>query len=76
MSCQSPIIMRSGDHSEYCECRECRGNAPTNNGYDYVHQAWVRDGRYVRCGHPASMNCTCYGRLHAGEPVAADAEVH
>lgn len=45
------------------------------DGFDYTNQAWVRDGRYVRCGHPASMNCTCYGRLHAGEPIAANAEV-
>jgi hypothetical protein len=35
--------------------------------YDYTLQAWVVDGRYVPCGHPASMNCACYGRLHAGE---------
>ena len=49
--------------------------AQAHNGYDYVHQAWVRDGKYVRCAHPVSMNCSCYGRLHAGEPVAADAEV-
>jgi hypothetical protein len=37
------------------------------NGYDYVHQAWVADGKYVRCGHPKSMQCNCYGRLHEGE---------
>ena len=39
--------------------------------YDYERQAWVQDGRYVRCGHPEDMNCGCYGRLHAGEPVQA-----
>lgn len=38
--------------------------------FDYKNQAWVRDGKYVRCGHPALMNCGCYGRLHAGEPIA------
>ena len=43
-------------------------------GYDYTNQAWVEDGRYCRCGH--NSPCGCYGRLHAGEPVAADAEVH
>ena len=42
-------------------------NSRLMNGYDYENQAWVVDGRYVRCGHPASMNCNCYGRLHAGE---------
>ncbi len=37
------------------------------NGYDYENQAWVRDGRYGRCGHPQQMNCGCYGRIHEGE---------
>jgi hypothetical protein len=37
------------------------------NGYDYTHQAWVEDGKYVRCGHPESMQCDCYGRKHQGE---------
>ncbi len=36
-------------------------------GYDYEKQAWVMDGRYVRCGHPDTMKCKCYGRLHSGE---------
>jgi hypothetical protein len=35
--------------------------------YDYANQAWVVDGRYVACGHPATMACGCYGRAHAGE---------
>ena len=39
--------------------------------FDYDHQAWVKDGVYVRCGHPG-VACECYGRLHAGEPVASD----
>lgn len=37
------------------------------NGFDYEHQAWVANGRYVACGHPEGMHCVCYGRLHAGE---------
>ena len=37
------------------------------NGYDYDHQAWVCDGRYVHCAHPESMRCGCYGRAHEGE---------
>jgi len=40
------------------------------NGYDYTRQAWVKDGVYVRCGHPESLNCACYGREHAGERCA------
>jgi hypothetical protein len=38
------------------------------NGYDYLNQAWVVDGVYVRCGHPDEMECQCYGRVHEGEP--------
>jgi hypothetical protein len=37
------------------------------NGYDYIRQAWVKDGVYVSCGHPESIPCTCYGRKHEGE---------
>lgn len=33
--------------------------------FDYERQAWVKNGRYVRCGHRAA--CACYGRLHEGE---------
>ena len=39
------------------------------NGYDYDNQAWVADGRYVRCGHPESMTCGCYGRQYEGVAV-------
>jgi hypothetical protein len=35
--------------------------------YDYDKQAWVENGRYLDCSHPAAMNCQCFGRLHAGE---------
>ena len=44
------------------------------NGYDYTNQAWVIDGKYVRCGHGTldggygtQKACNCYGRLHEGE---------
>lgn len=37
------------------------------DGYDYENQAWVLHGKYVRCGHPESMNCRCYGKLNEGE---------
>lgn len=34
--------------------------------YDYEHQAWVVDGRYSKCGHPAATR-GCYACIHAGE---------
>lgn len=37
--------------------------------FDYKNQAWVENGVYVRCGHPESMECGCFGRAHAGELV-------
>jgi hypothetical protein len=43
------------------------------NGFDYDRQAWVKDGRYVRCGHPETMQCGCYGREHEGEQVTPQA---
>jgi len=36
------------------------------NGYDYHNQAWVIKGRYVRCGHPESMDCGCFGKEYEG----------
>jgi hypothetical protein len=36
------------------------------SGYDYEHQSWVEEGRYLDCGHPQSMRCGCYGRRFAG----------
>ena len=33
--------------------------------FDYVNQAWIKRGRYVRCGHVAP--CPCYGKAHEGE---------
>ena len=46
---------------------------PPPLSYDYRNQAWVENGRYMRCGH--ADPCSCFGRLHAGEPLADDAEV-
>ena len=40
------------------------------NGYDYDNQAWVIDGKYVRCGHPENMDCGCYGKEHEGEQTS------
>lgn len=42
--------------------------------FDYDKQAWVQNGRYVRCGHPEAMDCRCYGRAHEGERAAAPDE--
>jgi hypothetical protein len=42
------------------------------NGYDYKNQAWVLEGKYVKCGHPESMNCSCYGKEHAGEETSTE----
>jgi len=47
---------------------------PAVNGFDYKHQAWVKDGKYVSCGHPKP--CTCYGTTHEGQSPALDAEIH
>ena len=44
------------------------------NGFDYARQAWVKDGKYITCGHPYAMVCGCYGRAHQGEPVITDVE--
>jgi hypothetical protein len=41
-----------------------------SSGYDYENQAWYQNGVYVRCGHPESMSCACFGKLHEGERVA------
>ena len=46
------------------------------NHFDYVHQAWTLDGRYVRCGHPQAMNCDCYGKAHQGEFANVQRSAH
>jgi len=38
--------------------------------FDYEVQAWVRDGKYLRCGHTNTQTCRCYGRIHEGETEA------
>ena len=42
--------------------------------YDYTNQAWIVNGKYQRCGHVG--DCNCYGRIHAGESPAANAQIH
>ena len=41
----------------------------TDYWFDYMRQAWVVAGRYIRCGHPDALGCRCYGREHAGGPA-------
>jgi hypothetical protein len=49
------------------EPTKVESSAKLSCSYDYKNQAWIADGRYVRCGHPDSMQCNCYGKLHEGE---------
>jgi hypothetical protein len=35
--------------------------------YDYTNQAWIQNDKYVPCNHPATLDCRCFGKLHAGE---------
>ena len=39
--------------------------------FDYTTQAWIRDGKYIDCGHPKAMICGCFGRVHKGEVAPA-----
>lgn len=50
----------------------------TGPWYAFDVQAWVENGRYLRCGHPEPQTCQCYGRLHEDElaPTTADVRVH
>jgi len=41
------------------------------DGFDYDRQVWIKDGRYVACGHPETMACGCFGRAHAGVQAMA-----
>ena len=53
---------------------EFDGQGVLLNGFDYNNQAWVKDGKYLRCGHPESMTCGCFGRTHEGKPVRVSVE--
>ena len=37
------------------------------DSYDYKNQVWIRDGKYQDCGHPQTMDCRCFGRIHKNE---------
>lgn len=48
-------------------------DTPEQSGqrFDYERQAWIdASGHYLRCGHVEP--CSCYGRLHEGEPAAEE----
>lgn len=47
-----------------------KGTGRLLNGFCYVNQAWVIDGRFVACGHPKP--CTCYGTMHEGETTKCE----
>ena len=44
---------------------------PKEVQFDYDNQAWIVNGVYQDCNHPARMaaqcEATCYGRTHKGE---------
>ena len=46
-------------------------NEPREIQFDYDNQAWIINGVYQNCNHPASMarqcEASCYGRMHQGE---------
>ena len=46
--------------------------------FDYANQAWYEDttGTYIKCGHPSTMDCGCYGKLHEGESIIIVCEIH
>jgi hypothetical protein len=76
--------MKSADHQSaqeqkmtYAALRSSRENATADDavtGYDYYHQAWVVDSRYIACNH--GKPCDCYGTKHEGERLAKNADVH
>ena len=39
------------------------------NGFDYTVQAWVKDGRVLRCGHPEALPCGCTGKTFEGRTI-------
>ena len=46
--------------------------------FDYENQAWYEDttGTYIKCGHPCTMDCGCFGKLHEGEKVTGYLEMN
>jgi hypothetical protein len=55
---------------EIAECENIR-ICESGFGYDYKNQAWIEEGRYLKCDHivvPGTV-CNCYGSQHQGELV-------
>lgn len=44
--------------------------------YDYTNQAWVIDGKYANCAHPAAMKCDCFGRINEGKVAPASNDIY
>lgn len=57
------------------QANEIEHRATQQPQFDYKNQAWLMNGKYIPCGHPNRPACGCYGAIHAGEPIAADAEI-
>ena len=55
------IEMRQGDNEIQA--------AVIKNGFSYEHQCWIINFVVQRCGHPESMGCKCFGRIHEGQQV-------
>jgi hypothetical protein len=71
------LTVEQGGHVSTLDVPADCALTPTNSpatAFDYRHQAWVVNGVYERCSHLAP--CDCYGRKHAGELPAADADIH
>lgn len=67
----NPLLSRD-DCAATTRVRPLNGAAAL--AFDYRNQAWLKNGRYMRCGH--TEPCGCYGRLHEGGTAALDVELH
>ena len=46
-------------------------DAETITGFDYTNQAWVQNGRYLRCAHGPDLACGCFGKINQGKRPSA-----
>lgn len=65
----SQEIQDSVEENELDKNRKLAIGGKLQTCYDYQNQAWIVNGRYVRCNHPDDVDCQCYGKLHEGEEV-------
>jgi hypothetical protein len=45
------------------------GKGNLQSGFDYDRQCWVEDYMILRCGHPETMDCGCFGKLYEGKDI-------